>query len=83
MKTVSRPGPKTILIFILALLLLTPGYYGNAWRAVGKKWFFDWQKFHEHIVVARLVQSRQAGMFSYGALLGYGDITTWDVSNAV
>jgi hypothetical protein len=80
MESLPKPGRAAVFVFVLALALLIPGYYGNAWHAAGKKWFIDWQKFHEHYVVARLVQSRQAGAFSYGALLGYGDITTWDVN---
>lgn len=83
MKYFPESKRTLFLIFALALILLTPGYYGNVWRAAGKKWFVDWQKFHEHFIVARLVQSRQAGIFSYGALLGYGDITTWEVNSDV
>lgn len=75
----SKPYLKSIFVFILALILLIPGYYGNTWHAVGKKWFVDWQKFHEHFVVARMVQSRQSGIFSFGALLGFGDVTSWDI----
>jgi hypothetical protein len=83
MQILSKLNLKALFIFFLAILLLTPGYYGNTWRAAGPKWFIDWQKFHEHFVVARLVQSRQAGLFSYGGLLGYGDVTNWDISNDV
>jgi hypothetical protein len=83
MKTSFKPRPAELIIIILAFVLLVPGFYGNSWRAAGKKWFVDWQKYHEHMVVARLVQSRQAGIFSYGGLLGFGDITTWDVDQQV
>ena len=83
MRTLSKPTLKALLVFSLALALLVPGYYGNTWRAAGKKWFVDWQKFHENLVVARLVQSRQAGIFSYGALLGFGDLTTWEYNASV
>lgn len=83
MKTRALSKWTAILFFGLSLAILTSGFYGNAWRAAGKKWFVDWQKFHEHLVIARLVQSRQAGMFSYGGLLGFGDITTWNVDSSV
>jgi hypothetical protein len=83
MKTSIKPRLADLIIIILAFALLVPGFYGNTWRAAGKKWFVDWQKYHEHMVVARLVQSRQAGIFSYGGLLGFGDITTWDVDQRV
>ena len=71
---------ESILILLLALLLFTPGFYRNQWMAAGRKWFYDWQKNSEHMVIARLVESRQSGIFSHGALLGFGNIPTWSSS---
>jgi len=83
MTTNFKPKSTTLIVFTLALFIMVPGFYNNTWHAAGKKWFFDWQKFHEHFIVARLVQSREEGFFSYGALLGYGDILTWEVNSDV
>ncbi len=78
----SRSGLfKNLVVFFVSVVALTLGYYQNEWHAAGKKWFIEWQKKHEHVIVARLVQSRQTGVFSYGALPGFGDITTWDVND--
>ncbi len=74
---------KNLVVFFVSVVALTLGYYQNEWHAAGKKWFIEWQKKHEHVIVARLVQSRQTGVFSYGALPGFGDITTWDVNDSV
>src|SRR5215207_4145144 len=71
-----RLSLESILILLLALLLFTPGFYHNQWMAAGRKWFYDWQKNSDHMVIARLVESRQSGVFSYGALLGFGNIAT-------
>ncbi|MFZ5822135.1 MAG: hypothetical protein ACOYYJ_19765 [Chloroflexota bacterium] len=64
---------KAILLFALAVPLLTLGFYRNQWHAAGKKWFYGWQKERDFWVVGRLVWSLQKGVFSDGALLGIGD----------
>lgn len=69
---------KLVIIILLTVLILTPGFYRNQWQAAGKKWFYDWRKLQEHLVIARLVQSRQGGIFSYGGLLGFGNTNSWD-----
>src|SRR5690349_664111 len=69
---------KLGIIVLLTVLVLTPGFYRNQWQAAGKKWFYDWRKLQEHMVIARLVQSRQGGIFAYGGLLGFGNTTSWD-----
>ncbi|HSO12204.1 MAG TPA: hypothetical protein VLT51_07500, partial [Anaerolineales bacterium] len=66
---------RFVLIIFLALIILTPGFYRNQWSAVGKKWFYDWRKLHEGMVIARIVESRENGALSHGGLLGFGCIT--------
>jgi hypothetical protein len=71
---------KLVIIVLLTVLVLTPGFYRNEWLAAGKKWFYDWRKLQEHMVIARLVQSRQGGIFAYGGLLGFGNTTSFEPS---
>ena len=76
MKNSRKPTPKLLTTVLLALIILTPGFYRNQWRAAGKDRFYEWRKLQEHMVIARLVESRESSVFSYGALLGYEYITT-------
>lgn len=69
----SRFPAKVVLVFIVAMLLLTLGFYRNQWGAAGKKYFYDWKTNNELMLVARLVWSRQTNVFSEGALFGVGD----------
>ena len=69
----SRFPVKAIIVFIVSMLLLTLGFYRNQWNAAGKKWFYDWKKNNDLMIVARLVWSRQGDVFSEGALFGIGD----------
>lgn len=62
-----------VMIVLITILILTPGFYRNEWQAAGRKLFFDWRTTQERMVLARLVQSRQSDIFSYGALLGAWD----------
>ncbi len=78
MKRAYRLQYKFAMIVLGVVFILTPGFYRNQWQAAGKKWFYDWRSTQERMVIARLIQSRDSGVFSYGALLGFGNITTWD-----
>lgn len=66
-------GRRIVPVFLLAVLLLTLGFYRNQWQAAGRKWFYDWKVSSDVMLVARLVWSRQAGVWADGALLGLGD----------
>ena len=59
------------LIIFGAMVILTPGFYRNQWLASGKDRFYEWRKFQEHMVIARLAETRENGIFSSGALLGF------------
>ncbi len=67
----------SILFFIGAVLLLLPNFYRNRWSAVDSQYYTDWQTRYDRLVVARLVETRQAGFFSAGALMGLGDEKKW------
>jgi hypothetical protein len=67
-----------VMIVVITILILTPGFYRNEWQAAGRKLFYDWRANQERMVMARLIQSRATGVLSYGALLGFGNLTTWD-----
>ncbi len=81
----SAYSGRIILVTIVAItiLILTPGFYRNEWQAAGRKLFYDWRSNQERMVMARLIQSRTTGVFSYGALLGFGNLTTWDPDSPV
>jgi hypothetical protein len=64
---------KVVMVFIVAMILLTLGFYRNQWHAAGKKYFYDWKESSDIMLIARLVWSRQEGVFSNGALFGIGD----------
>lgn len=72
-KTIVVSNLKIAALFFIAVLLFTPGFYRNQWNAAGKKWFYDWKKYNEVMLIARLVWSRQEGIFSDSALFGVGD----------
>ncbi len=80
MKTVKQkfvyfaPG----IFFIVTILVLMPGLLNNSWVTVGKKWFVDWRTVKDAPFVGRLAQSRQAGIFSYAGLLGWGDASYFE-----
>ncbi len=64
---------KFLFFFFFGILLLFPSYYENAWNAVPDEDFHGWRIAFDRSVIARLVQSRQDGIFSASGLLGLGD----------
>ncbi|HLE91612.1 MAG TPA: hypothetical protein VI753_10730 [Anaerolineales bacterium] len=80
----NRLSPKTasILLFILVFSLLFLGFYRNQWQMVRQKKFSLFQKDVEGYVIARMVLTRQSGLFSNGGLLGWGDVIPEDVNEA-
>jgi hypothetical protein len=67
---------KIILIpflFFVSVSLLALGFDHNAWDVVREKKFETFQNDSESLVLARMVASRQYGLTSYGALMGWGD----------
>ena len=68
--------PKTgrIILFILASSLLFLGFYRNQWQMARPKKFSSFQKDVESYVMARMVLTRQSGLFSQGGLPGWGDV---------
>ncbi|HEY5982460.1 MAG TPA: hypothetical protein VIU38_03240 [Anaerolineales bacterium] len=65
--------PKGLAFFLVSMILLVLGFYRNAWMAAGPKRFIEWQRLSDAPIVGRLAESRQAGIFSYGGLIGFGD----------
>lgn len=69
----SRKSLPGILFFVLSLVLLFLGLYRNQWNVVREKKFTNFQKDSESLVAARMVESRQRGLFAENGLLGWGD----------
>ncbi len=63
-----------VSLFILSISILFLGFQRNQWQVINAKKFNTFQRDVESYVVARMVISRQAGLFSYGGLIGWGDI---------
>jgi hypothetical protein len=72
----QKKSLKLILFFIFGTILLIPGFYRDQWNVVTID-YHNWQLGFDRTVIARLVQSRQDGILSAGALLGLGDVKKW------
>lgn len=64
---------QTAILFLIAVLILTPGFYKNTWNSTGKKFFLEWRKYSDYMVIGRLAESQQHGVFSHGAMIGIVD----------
>ena len=71
-----------ILLFVLSLTSLSLGFYRDQWQVVREKKFKSFQTDSESLVLARMVHSRQYGIFSQGALLGWGDADPLNLNDA-
>ncbi|MBV6395528.1 MAG: hypothetical protein HFACDABA_01104 [Anaerolineales bacterium] len=71
---------KIVGLFLVSALLLFFGFDRNLWRLSPAENFSSFQQDSESLVLGRLVQSRQAGLFSEGALLGWGDAASPDLT---
>ena len=74
--SIKKLSSKTIqiLFFVGSFILLFLGFYRNQWGMVHPHKFSIFQKDVEAYVIARMVLTRESGFFSYGGLLGYGDV---------
>lgn len=77
----SRKMVISTAAVMLSVILLTLGFDHNAWGVVGEKKFETFQNDSESLVMARMVASRQYGLTSYGALMGWGDADPLNLKN--
>jgi len=71
---IFTPKSVTTLFFLLcALVSIFLGLYRNQWNVVREKKFKQFQTDSESLVIARLVETRQNGIFAENGLLGWGD----------
>lgn len=68
-----------VFLILFVTLIFIPGFFENRWKVVETEEYIQWQGGWESLIVARLVKSRQDGMFSAGGLSGIGDVTEWDL----
>lgn len=54
--------------------MLFLGFYRNQWNIVPPAKFRNFQLSDQSLIMGRLVETRKGGVFSYGGLLGNGDI---------
>ena len=71
---------KSWIFIILAFSFLFLGFYRDQWQVVREKKFSLFEKDVEAYVIARMVLTRQSGLFSNGGLLGWGDVNPSDVN---
>lgn len=71
---------KNWIFIILAFSFLFLGFYRNQWQVVRDKKFSLFEKDVEAYVIARMVLTRQSGLFSNGGLLGWGDVNPSNVN---
>jgi hypothetical protein len=71
-----------MVFLILAFSMLFLGFYRNQWQMARPKKFSVFQKDVESYVIARIVLTRQSGLFSKGGLLGWGDVNPVDVNES-
>src|SRR6266487_653281 len=62
------------VFMILAFSAIFLGFYRNQWQVVRDKKFSLFEKDVEAYVIARMVLTRESGLFSNGGLLGWGDV---------
>jgi hypothetical protein len=73
---------KLISLFVVSTILLFLGFDRNQWHLSPAESFSSFQEDSESLVLGRMVESRQAGLFSDGALLGWGDAASPDLNAA-
>ena len=71
---------KAVALCLFSTILLFLGFDRNLWRLSPAESFSSFQQDSESLVLGRMVQSRQAGIFSEGALLGWGDAASADLT---
>ena len=75
-------GLATGLLLACCVVVLFLGFYRNQWSVVREKRFKEFQLDSESLVIARMVESRQHGIFSHNALLGWGDADPSDLNQS-
>lgn len=69
----NKKNIPAILFVTISFGLIFVGLYRNQWNVVREKKFKSFQTDSESLVMARLVETRQNGIFSWNGLLGWGD----------
>jgi hypothetical protein len=68
-------------LFLVSTVLLFLGFFLNQWGAAPSDEFVNFQRDSESLVMARMVESRQNGLFAHNALLGWGDADPLDLAD--
>jgi hypothetical protein len=71
---------RRAVLFLGSTILLFLGFYFDYWGAVPTDEFLEFQRDSESLVMARMVESRQSGLFAHNALLGWGDSDPLDLA---
>ena len=72
MKYVNAVRP--VLFCVFSVLVLFSSFFKNVWHVADQEWFENFQLDTESLIVGRMVQSRQSGLFSMGGLPGMGSL---------
>jgi len=65
---------KIVSICALSIFLLFSGFFSNYWQVAHPRWFHNFQRDTESMIVGRMVKSWQDGIFSDGGLTGKGSL---------
>jgi len=57
------------MLGLMSILILFLGFYKNLWQVVDQQAFTGFQRDAENRIYGRIIESRDKGMFSDGALL--------------
>ncbi len=69
----NKKNIPAISFIAISFGLIFIGLYRNQWNVVREKKFKQFQTDSESLVIARLVETRQNGIFAENGLLGWGD----------
>lgn len=61
---------KNIIIVVVSFILFFVGFQWNIFHIMDNEEFYSFEDYSEGLVVGRLIQSQQDGVFSYGGLTG-------------
>src|SRR5690242_5966443 len=71
------------IFLLLGTLAMFLGFYRNQWHVTPPGKFREFQHDSESLVMGRIVESKQSGLFSHGALMGRGNVDADDYQDGM
>lgn len=73
LSTMPRRYASSFAFALAGTVVLTLGFARNHWKVAEENWFVGFQRDTEAAEIGRIARSRHEGLFSDGALTGWGD----------